>query len=423
MGNKSSSSSSQPTQQQLQQISNLVSMGFTQHASQNALRSCNGNFDAALAALLNPSSNSSNSSNSSTNSNSNSSSSNTAAASAALSRATDWRQNASVSPQRKRHNNSNGASGNQRRVGANANLTADEALARALAESMQSSSVQSTKPSSSSTSTSNSSSNSSFLTKQSNPSTKSTTKSNSSNTIDLTSEKLAPKGLSRLAKVLAPHPIAMDTVIKIIRTILTNPNNPKYRSMKWENKRFAETVKGAPGAIDFLKKIGFVDDKSNQALTLRTVDEGVLLVAMQMLQKQRRSTVYKSEVGKIEFDTVVQALLGRTPDSSEIIKRKTYSDKVPNLPIEKQGTQTLVRITLGAHTVDRRFRTDNTLNAAINYLGSLSSLIPTKIDNGEWILINTTTFPEQILDLNIDRNKTFYALEMWPSAWLELRAK
>ena len=72
-----------------------------------------------------------------------------------------------------------------------------------------------------------------------------TTKSNSSNTIDLTSEKLAQKGLSRLAKVLAPHPIAMDTVIKIIRTILTNPNNPKYRSMKWENKRFAETVKGA----------------------------------------------------------------------------------------------------------------------------------------------------------------------------------
>ena len=60
-----------------------------------------------------------------------------------------------------------------------------------------------------------------------------------------------------------------------------------------------------------MKKIGFVDDKSNQALTLRTVDEGVLLVAMQMLQKQRRSTVYKSEVGKIEFDTVVQALLGR----------------------------------------------------------------------------------------------------------------
>ena len=91
--------------------------------------------------------------------------------------------------------------------------------------------------------------------------------------------------------------------------------------MKWANKKFAETVKGAPGAIDFLKKIGFVDDHQEQSLVLRKVDEGVLLVAMQMLEKQRRSSDYRAEVGKIEFDAVVQALLGRSPDAVEQVKR------------------------------------------------------------------------------------------------------
>ena len=215
----------------------------------------------------------------------------------------------------------------------------------------------------------------------------------------------------------------MDTCIKIIRTILTHPSDPKYRRMKWANKKFAETVKGAPGAIDFLKKIGFVDDHQEQSLVLRKVDEGVLLVAMQMLEKQRRSSDYRAEVGKIEFDAVVQALLGRSPDAVEQVKRNEYLMKLPVIPDEKVGTQTIVRITLGSHTVSRRFRTDNTLNAAINYLGSLSSLVPTKIASGEWTLMNTTTFPDRLLDLSVDRNKTFYALEMWPSTWLTVRPR
>jgi hypothetical protein len=234
---------------------------------------------------------------------------------------------------------------------------------------------------------------------------------------------LAPKGLSILAKVLAPHPVAMDTIIKIIRTILTHPNNPKYRKMKWENKRFAETVKGAPGAIDFLKKIGFVNDTHAKALVLRTVDEGVLLVAMQMLERKRRSSDYKSAVGSIEFDAVVQALLGRTPDAAEVGKRNAYRLKLPVEPMPKVGTQTIVRITLGEHIVERRFKTDNTLNGVVDYLGSLSSLLATKINSGEWVLINSTTFPIKHVELNIDRNKTFYALEMWPSAWLTVQPR
>jgi hypothetical protein len=213
----------------------------------------------------------------------------------------------------------------------------------------------------------------------------------------------------------------MDTVIKIIRTILTHPNEPKYRKMKWANKRFAETVKGAPGATDFLKKIGFVDDQREQALILKRVDEGVLLVAMQMLEKQRNSDGYQAEVEKLEFETVIQALLGRSPDAVEAAKRQQYAARVPNLPEEKVGSQTKLRITMGSQTIERRFRTDNTLNAVIDYMGSRSSLLPQKILSGEWTLMNTTTFPEQPIDLSLDRTRTFTVLELWPSGELTVR--
>jgi hypothetical protein len=89
----------------------------------------------------------------------------------------------------------------------------------------------------------------------------------------------------------------------------------------------------------------------------------------------------------------------------------------------KVGTQTIVRVTLGEHIVERRFKTDNTLNGVVDYLGSLSSLLATKINSGEWVLINSTTFPIKHVELNIDRNKTFYALEMWPSAWLTVQPR
>lgn len=403
MGNSQASKNSKENKQKLH---NLTSMGFPEQTARAALESCDGNFDAALAQLLNPSS-------------TNSSASAVARQqreAAAQQRSSSWRQNSGVPAKRSN-------TGSNRRVGANGGLTAEQALQKAIQESMKNSTTTtSTTPRSPSTTPSPPPSSqplsTTHLKKDNNNFTATTI---TTTTTKNSFEKLAPKGLTKLSKVLAPHPVAMDTIIKIIRTILTHPNNPKYRQMKWENKLFSKTVKSAPGAIDFLKKIGFEETKN--ALILKNVNEGLLLVAMQMLERRRSSSDYKSKVGEIEFDTVVQALLGRTPDNRELEKRKVYENQLPTLPEEKVGTQTLVRIVLGSHTVERRFRTDNTLNAAVNFLGSLNSLVPTKIDNGEWVLVNTTTFPEREIDLETDRLKTFYALEMWPSAWLTVRPR
>jgi hypothetical protein len=230
------------------------------------------------------------------------------------------------------------------------------------------------------------------------------------------------KGLKRLASVIAPHPVSMDTLIKIINTILVNPGNPKFRRLKWTNRRVRETIKETPGATDFLKLLGFVDEASSQSMVLSAsnADEAVLLRGLQLLEAQRKGKAYRSAVNDISFKTVMQAVLGRVPDATEAAKRKVHADRLPVIPEEKQGTNTTLRIRLGDQYVNRRFRTDNTLQAAVDFLGSLSSLVPDKLDAREWKLVNTTTFPARDVDLETDRRRTFFALEMWPSAELTL---
>ena len=94
---------------------------------------------------------------------------------------------------------------------------------------------------------------------------------------------------------------------------------------------------------------------------------------------------------------------------------------MPATPEEKSGSNTNLRVKLGDDRfLTRRFRTDNTLQAAIDWLGSLSSLVPAKLGTGEWKLVNTTTFPARDVDLAMDRKRTFYALGMWPSAEITL---
>ena len=85
--------------------------------------------------------------------------------------------------------------------------------------------------------------------------------------------------------LFAARPVALDTVVKIVKTILANPGELKYRRLKWSNKRFRAEVKDAPGATDYLKGLGFVDE--GEALFLRSPDEALLLTGMQLLEQER----------------------------------------------------------------------------------------------------------------------------------------
>lgn len=378
-----------------------MAMGFSRDKAVTALVQCDNNLDAALASLLRQSSGGdvTNASTSPSLGNANNDA-RSRMARAAESRAQNWRQNSAVSSNSSSRVSADVSSSTQRPTVVNAGLGEDAALQKALQESLATNTTSSVAQS-----------------------------SNIESSFSLVEKRITPissgpsaKGLKRLAKVIAPHAVAMDTLIKIINMILQNPGNPKFRRLKWTNKRVKDTIKDAPGATDFLKLLGFVDDSATQSMVLSpsNADEAVLLQGLQLLEAQRNGNSYRSAVNNIEFNAVMSAVLGRAPDAVEATKRQAYTDKLPALPAEKEGTNTNLRVKLGEHYVTRRFRTDNTLQAAIDFLGSLSSIVPGKLLANEWKLVNSTTFPARDVDLKTDLKRTFYALDMWPSAELTL---
>jgi len=394
-------------------LANLVAMGFPQDRVVQALVHCDNNMDAALAALLNPQASSATAGRAQQPSSATASQRAEAAlaresrARAAESRSQNWRQNSSASRSRNAESSSSGRSGSAsaapRPAVVNGGLGEDEALQRALQMSMG------TGPG-----TSNGAANTTASPNRKRP---------APGASRAPASAPSTKGLKRLAKVIAPHAVSMDTLIKIINTILLNPNNPKFRRLKWSNRRVRETIKETPGATDFLKILGFVEELSSQSMVLSeaNANEAVLLRGMQLLEAERKGSTYRSAVNAIEFKTVMDAILGRAPDTAEAARRQLHADRLPAIPEEKQGTNTTLRIKLGDQYVTRRFRTDNTLQGVVDFLGSLSSIVPGKLDAREWKLVNTTTFPARDVDLETDRRRTFFALEMWPSAELTLK--
>ena len=216
--------------------------------------------------------------------------------------------------------------------------------------------------------------------------------------------------------------MALDTCITIIKTIRDNPSNDKYRKLRWANKKFEKTIRYTPGATDFLVLIGFT--KTEEHLYMPRVDIGLLYVASSVLEDQRRGKIYKDQIKVIEFNRITE-LLTSTAESAltptEIAKRKEYIKKCPAEPSIGEGEQTKITFVISEKRFSRRFPSDCSLQDSIlNWLGTLSSIIPAKIFSGEWILMNTTMFPSTPMEFCESKDKTLYALKLWPSGTVEL---
>ena len=154
------------------------------------------------------------------------------------------------------------------------------------------------------------------------------------------------------------------------------------------------------------------------------VDIGLLYVASSVLEDQKRGKTYKDQIKVIEFNRITE-LLTTTAESAltplEISKRKEYSQKCPAEPSIGEGEQTKITFVISEKRFSRRFPSDCSLhNSILNWLGTLSSIIPAKIISGDWILMNTTMFPSKPMEFCESKNKTLYALKLWPSGTVEL---
>jgi hypothetical protein len=92
--------------------------------------------------------------------------------------------------------------------------------------------------------------------------------------------------------MLSNQPVALDTLVEMLGTIMTNPNEPKYRKVFLTNKAFLHKVGRAPGAIEFLKQVGFKNDEAQPTLSLRREDVGLLWMGKSILEGKKDSSTY-----------------------------------------------------------------------------------------------------------------------------------
>jgi hypothetical protein len=107
----------------------------------------------------------------------------------------------------------------------------------------------------------------------------------------------------------------------------------------------------------------------------------------------------------------------------ETIRRGKFVGLVPREPTEGAAGTTVIRVFVGPSYIERKFASDESLMKIVYWLGAeQSSILPDKLTNKEWELVDVTLNPKRVLDVELDAEKTLHAMGFWPSAELRVQA-
>jgi hypothetical protein len=243
--------------------------------------------------------------------------------------------------------------------------------------------------------------------------------------------------LRKLAEGFAGHPTSLDTILAVLKMILENPTDTKYRRLRLSNRRFAATVVGAPSGIDFLLQLGFARDMSQgvEALLHTRGDLGLLWLGKSVLEVQQQTAAYERAKAALDQQEKAaqeeksfrdaMAASQTTASAEEEARRDAFRRRVPSEPLlTGQATPTgasRIKLLMGEHKVVRRFASDDTLADVVTFIGSLNSAAPEMFATGAWALWDFTVHPpKQLACTGADAPKTLYGLELWPAATLSV---
>lgn len=220
---------------------------------------------------------------------------------------------------------------------------------------------------------------------------------------------------------LAGYPRAVDQLLYMIKTIISNPGVRRYREVKTSNRRFVATV-GTAGTTghDLLKLIGFV--QTGDWLVLRGAEDPARLwLAQSALENVQNSSVYELAREREAFnDAITESIACASAEEAE--RRQEFVSSVPVEPEEGVAGTTRIRVFCGDHVVERRFHSDDVVNGIIMWLGAeRSSLIPGKLASGSWELVNSTLYPPHVMELEDLYDTTLQSAGLWPGAELKVQ--
>lgn len=266
--------------------------------------------------------------------------------------------------------------------------------------------------------------------------------------------------IMRCANRVAPYSLTVDTLLRSLRTIQADPSNRKYHAVDTTTAMFRRSL-NAPGVLDFLKALNFHPNYNNhKTLTLAHFDAAAFYLGISALEQiQQSSPEYAKDKALRLFQKELASALA-TNTAEELSARTKFLSKLPSEPTKGSGgSQITVEygIILNNNNNDtdtdtnntpqskitRGFDHDDTLGDVVNWLGGQASVIPDKLETGEWRLVDRNrrqdndndtgngngngnddyNYNYQRLDLAELKDRTLQYIGCWPSGRLAIVPK
>eukprot|EP00537_Pseudo-nitzschia_pungens_P006829 CAMPEP_0172376450 /NCGR_PEP_ID=MMETSP1060-20121228/67038_1 /TAXON_ID=37318 /ORGANISM="Pseudo-nitzschia pungens, Strain cf. cingulata" /LENGTH=425 /DNA_ID=CAMNT_0013103973 /DNA_START=78 /DNA_END=1355 /DNA_ORIENTATION=- len=253
--------------------------------------------------------------------------------------------------------------------------------------------------------------------------------------------------IMRCTSRVAPYSLAVDTLLRSLKTIQANSSNRKFHTVDTTTAMFQRSL-NAPGVLDFLKAVNFHPNYNNQkTLTLSHFDAAAFYLGISALEQvQQNSPEYtKDKTLRLFQKDLSSALSGTGNADEEMSARRNFLSKLPSEPTKggsqitveygvilnnataennnnEKAPQSLTRITRG-------FDHDDTLGDVVHWLGGQASAIPGKLERGEWRLVDRNRqgaeedYNFHRLDLEELRDRTLQYVGCWPSGRLAIVPK
>lgn len=247
--------------------------------------------------------------------------------------------------------------------------------------------------------------------------------------------------IMRCANRVAPYSLSVDTLLRSLKTIQVNPSIRKYHTVDTSTAMFQRSL-NAPGVLDFLKAINFQPNYNNhKTLTMSHFDPAAFYLGISALEQiQLNSTDYtKDKALRVFQKDLTSALSEKNTSAEELSARTKFLSMLPSEPT-RGGSQITIEYGIILNTqinnttdsepslikVSRGFDHDDTLSDVIHWLGGQATVIPQKLETGEWKLVdrNRQGLEEDYnlhkLDLHELRDRTLQYAECWPSGRLAI---
>jgi UBA/TS-N domain./PUB domain. len=241
-------------------------------------------------------------------------------------------------------------------------------------------------------------------------------------------EKSKEEQVLRCSQRLAPHPLAVDTLLQALISVRDHPLNEKYRRIDMTSKGYISVLKDKPGALDLLKAMNFIEryEKKDLVLMQGRTDPALLYLGISALEQVREGDEYKWNKALIRFNREMKHILDgsnfndQSLQDSEVLKRANYLSKVPSEPANGAGA--LLQVNVGeVLSLSRRFDGDDTIQDVVHWIGAHGTIIVEKLLGGEWDLVDLNKYPVQSIDVADNMDKTLQVIGCWPSGKLEIR--